>query len=151
MFLREAEHALVDPLHPTAFDYPWNLEPERLSTIVPTGPMGAWALVPAIMAGGSETVAHLTTLAFLWLAILATVSLGLQLGWTGHGPRRRGCSWPPAPRSSPWPAPPCRTSWPWRSAWPASSGWWRGAGVAASLRPCSPPSASGWRPWRERT
>lgn len=80
VFLREAEHALVDPLHPTAFDYPWNTRLERLSTIVPTGPMGAWVLVPAVWAGGSETVAHLTTLAFLWLAILATVSLGLQLG-----------------------------------------------------------------------
>jgi len=80
IFLKEAEHVLVDPLHPTAFEYPWNQEPERVSAIVPTGPVGAWILVPAVLAGGSEPVAHLITLAFLWLAILATVSLGLQLG-----------------------------------------------------------------------
>lgn len=80
VFLRAAEHALVDPLHPTAFDYAWNEAPERLSTIVPTGPIGPWSLVPTILVGGQEWAAHLTMLLCLLAAILATVSLGLRLG-----------------------------------------------------------------------
>lgn len=80
VFLAEARHALVDPLHPTAFEMAlWDL-PERLSTIVPPGPVMAWLLVPTILAGASEHVAHGTQLLLLLLGILATVSLALRLG-----------------------------------------------------------------------
>lgn len=78
VFLREAEHAISDPLHPTAFVMVWNEDAER---VVPTsGPLMAWLLVPTILAGGAEWVAHLGQLLFLTLALLATVSLGLRLG-----------------------------------------------------------------------
>ncbi len=78
VFLREAEHAAVDPLHPTAFEMVWSDTPAR---VAPTsGPVMAWLLVPAVLAGGSERVAHLVQLAMLALALLATVSLGLRLG-----------------------------------------------------------------------
>jgi len=80
VFLFEAEHALRDPLHPTAFEMAWTEVPQRISTIVPTGPVMAWLLVPTALAGGAEWVAHLTQLALLWVAILATVSLALRLG-----------------------------------------------------------------------
>jgi hypothetical protein len=80
VFLFEAEHALGDPLHPTAFEMAWTDVPQRISTIVPTGPVMAWLLVPAVLAGGAEWVAHLMQLAMLWVAILATVSLALRLG-----------------------------------------------------------------------
>lgn len=80
VFMREARHALQDPLHPTAFDMVWGEVPERVSQIVPTGPVMAWLLVPSALAGGVEWLAHLVQLAMLWLAILATVSLALRLG-----------------------------------------------------------------------
>jgi 4-amino-4-deoxy-L-arabinose transferase-like glycosyltransferase len=80
IFMREAEHALEDPLHPTAFVYPWFGAPRRVSEIAPSGPLGAWLLVPAALAGGSETIAHLTILAFLGAGIVACVTLALRLG-----------------------------------------------------------------------
>jgi 4-amino-4-deoxy-L-arabinose transferase-like glycosyltransferase len=78
VFLREAQHALSDPLHPTAFEMVWGDVPDR---VAPTsGPLMAWLLMPSMLVGGSETVAHLTQLAFLALAVLATVALGLRTG-----------------------------------------------------------------------
>jgi hypothetical protein len=78
VFLREAEHAVGDPLHPTAFEMVWSDTPAR---VAPTsGPVMAWLLVPAILAGGSERVAHLVQFAMLALALVATVSLGIRLG-----------------------------------------------------------------------
>lgn len=80
VFLFEARHALRDPLHPTAFEMTWTYVPERVSAFVPTGPVMAWLLVPTVLAGGSEAVAHTTQLLLVLLAILATVSLALRLG-----------------------------------------------------------------------
>jgi hypothetical protein len=81
-FLFSARHALVDPLHPTSFELTWDRVPERASRIAPTGPVMAWLLVPSVLAGGSESLAHLVSLAFLWVAALATVSLALRFGLT---------------------------------------------------------------------
>jgi hypothetical protein len=80
VFLREAGHALSDPLHPTAFEMVWGDAPAR---VAPTsGPVMAWLLVPVILAGGSERVAHLIQLGMVALALLATISLGVRLGLT---------------------------------------------------------------------
>ena len=81
VFLFEARHALADPLHPTAFEMTWRYSPERVSQLVPTGPIMAWLLVPSILAGGSEWIAHAIQLVMFCLAILATVSLGRRLGF----------------------------------------------------------------------
>ncbi|HET6922862.1 MAG TPA: hypothetical protein VFI16_06915 [Anaeromyxobacteraceae bacterium] len=78
VFLRQGEHAVQDPLHPSAFQMIWADVPARVSPT--SGTVMAWLLVPAILAGGSERVAHLAQLAMLALALLATVSLGLRLG-----------------------------------------------------------------------
>ena len=80
VFLFEARHALTDPLHPTAFEMAWNLRPERISAIVPTGPVMAWLLVPAVLSGHPEQVAHLVQILWLWVAIVGTVALALRLG-----------------------------------------------------------------------
>ena len=80
VFLFEARHALTDPLHPTAFEMPWNGAVGRVSSMVPTGPGMAWLLVPAVLSSHPEVVAHLLQLAMLWLAIVATVALALRLG-----------------------------------------------------------------------
>jgi len=79
VFLLEARHAVGDPLHPTAFDFPWNVKTERISAIVPTGPAMAWLLVPAVQSSHPEILAHLVQLGMLWIAIVATVGLALRL------------------------------------------------------------------------
>ncbi len=80
VFLFEANHALSDPLHPTAFEMNWDRVPERVSQIVPTGPVMAWLLIPSLLAGGSEWLAHVVQLAMVLIAIFATVSLALRFG-----------------------------------------------------------------------
>ena len=80
VFMREAMHALSDPLHPTAFDMVWTHKLERLSTIVPTGPFMAWLLLPAAALGGAEWAAHAMQILMLAVACVATVSLALRLG-----------------------------------------------------------------------
>lgn len=85
VFLREAEHAISDPLHPTAFVMVWGEDAHR---VAPTsGPLMAWLLAPAILAGDAEWPAHLVQLAFVAVAVLATVALALRLGlspaWSG--------------------------------------------------------------------
>jgi 4-amino-4-deoxy-L-arabinose transferase-like glycosyltransferase len=61
---------------------------ENAERVLPTsGPLMAWLLTPAILAGGAEWVAHLVQLLFLAVAIAATVALALRLGlspaWSG--------------------------------------------------------------------
>lgn len=81
LFLFQARHAMADPLHPTAFSIAWNEDvPERVSTMMPSGAVAAWLLLPTVAAGGAEWIAHGTVLVLLVLAALATVSLALRLG-----------------------------------------------------------------------
>ena len=80
LFLYQARHVLEDPLHPTAFDVVWSLEPHRMSALMASGPGMAYLLVPTLLLGGAEWVAHLTQLLFLGLAIVATASLVLGIG-----------------------------------------------------------------------
>lgn len=77
----QARHALVDPIHPAAFEMAWDGDVPVRATGA-TGPVVPWLLVPAAAAGAPEAVAHLTTLALLLVALAATVSLGLRLGLT---------------------------------------------------------------------
>lgn len=85
IFLNEARHAIHDPAHPTAFDLTWAEYPERVSQLVPSGPIQAWLLLPSVLAGGREWVAHAIALAMLWVGILATVSLARRLGLGSRG------------------------------------------------------------------
>jgi hypothetical protein len=80
MFLFQARHLLLDPLHPTAFDVVWSTTPERMSAIMASGPGMAYLLVPCVALGGAEWVAHLAQLAFFVLALIATASLAQRLG-----------------------------------------------------------------------
>jgi hypothetical protein len=79
LFLRQAEHALVEPLHPTAFVMTWDAQPMRMSSIMPSGPVMAWLLIPSAARGGVEWIGHLVGLAALLLAVLATVQLAFTL------------------------------------------------------------------------
>lgn len=79
-FLLQANHVLQDPLHPTAFDMVFHGVPTRLSSQLVSGPVMAWLLVPAVLAGGAEWIAHLIQAVFLGAGAVATVALGLRLG-----------------------------------------------------------------------
>jgi 4-amino-4-deoxy-L-arabinose transferase-like glycosyltransferase len=89
LFLKQAEHLLSDPLHPTAFEIVWSevAAPLRMSAIMPSGPTMAYLLVPCVRLGGTEWVAHLTQLLLFGLAILATAGLALRLGLDRAGAR----------------------------------------------------------------
>jgi len=84
LFLRQAEHVLDDPLHPTAFEMVWSEipQPTRMSAIMPSGPVMAYLLVPCVLAGGQEWVCHLVPFLLFALGIGATASLALRLGLT---------------------------------------------------------------------
>jgi len=78
LFLSQAQHILHDPLHPTAFQIVFHGAAQRYTSL--TGPVMAWVLVPSVLAGGAEWIAHLIQAAFLAAGAVATVALGLRLG-----------------------------------------------------------------------
>jgi hypothetical protein len=79
LFLKQAAHAVVDPLHPSAFHMVWDENvPVRVSSM--SGPVMPWLLVPAVLTKHPESVAHATQLVLFLLALLATVSLALRFG-----------------------------------------------------------------------
>jgi 4-amino-4-deoxy-L-arabinose transferase-like glycosyltransferase len=79
-FLLQAQQVLTDPLHPTAFDMVFHGERIRLSRDLVTGPVMAYLLVPAVMLGGAEWVAHAVEAMLLAAGGFFTVVLGLRLG-----------------------------------------------------------------------
>jgi len=83
VFMRQAEWVLTDPLHPSALTMVWSEVPRpmRLSQVMPTGPVMAWLLAPAALAGGSEIVAHVVQLLLLLVAIVEVAALALRLGY----------------------------------------------------------------------
>jgi hypothetical protein len=81
LFLRQAQHALVDPLHPQAFNIVWNFEVNRpASQILPGGVFVPYLLIPTALAGCREWVGHLTELVLLLAALFATALACLRLG-----------------------------------------------------------------------
>jgi len=53
LFLREAKHALVDPLHPAAFEQVWNAGDRlQLSQYLLGGTLPAYVLAPVAALGG---------------------------------------------------------------------------------------------------
>jgi len=79
-FLLQAQHLLKDPLHPTAFDMVFHGIPIRLSSRMVSGPVMAWLLVPSVLLGGAEWIAHLIQATFLAVGAVATAMLGMRLG-----------------------------------------------------------------------
>jgi hypothetical protein len=87
LFMLQAEHALHDPLHPTAFEVVWSEIPQRLSSIMPSGPVMAYLLLPAAALHGAEWLAHLAQWAMLALGLVATAALALRLGLSASAAR----------------------------------------------------------------
>jgi len=79
-FLLQAQHALHDPLHPTAFEVVSDGQRARLSSMLVTGPLMAWLLIPCAMAGGSESIAHLLQWLLVLVTVTATVRVAARLG-----------------------------------------------------------------------
>ncbi|MBI5545259.1 MAG: glycosyltransferase family 39 protein [Deltaproteobacteria bacterium] len=80
LFLFQARQALTTPLTPAATFTVWSTEVERLSSIMPSGPITAWLLTPAMALGGAEWAAHLAVWTLFLLGLWATVALALRLG-----------------------------------------------------------------------
>jgi hypothetical protein len=81
LYLREAQNALVDPLHPQAFNMVWSLDLDlRASQILPGGIAVPYLLIPAALAGCAEWAGHLTQLILLLAALFATALAALRLG-----------------------------------------------------------------------
>src|SRR6185369_9170808 len=74
------QHALHDPLHPTAFEVVSDGQRARLSSMLVTGPLMAWLLIPCAMAGGSESIAHLLQWLLVLVTVTATVRVAARLG-----------------------------------------------------------------------
>ena len=78
-FLLQAQHVLQDPLHPAAFDMVADGDRIRLSSMLTSGPVMAYLLVPSVVLDGAEWAAHLVQLLLMLVAVWATVALGLRL------------------------------------------------------------------------
>lgn len=87
LFMLQAQQLLRDPLHPTALDVVWAEVPQRLSAIMPSGPVMAYLLWPAAAHGGAEWLAHGVQLLMLALGLCATSALSLRLGYSALGAR----------------------------------------------------------------
>lgn len=78
-FLLQAKHILTDPLHPTAFEMVFHGIRGRNSEGMVSGPIMAILLIPSILSGGSERVAHLTQYLVLLIGLFSMASLALRL------------------------------------------------------------------------
>jgi hypothetical protein len=87
-FLTMADHMRADPLHPAAVQLSLDgFPPQWLSTGVWSGPVMPALLVPAVVAGGAEWLAHLSMLVVFLIGILATAALALRLQLSDTGAR----------------------------------------------------------------
>jgi hypothetical protein len=82
-FLAMARQIMQRPLHPMDFDLCWNVVENctKAYHLMPGNVLMGYALVPTVLGGASEWMAHLTQLAFAWVAIIAMSSLVLRFGW----------------------------------------------------------------------
>jgi hypothetical protein len=82
-FLTMARQIINHPMHPMDFDICWNtIEPcTKAYLLTPGNALMGYVLVPTILGGAREWMAHLTQLMLAWIAIVAMTSLIFRLGW----------------------------------------------------------------------
>jgi hypothetical protein len=82
-FLMMARQIVHSPTHPMNFDECWNLSTSctKAYLLTPGNALMGYVLVPTVLAGAHEWMAHLTQLLLAWVAITAMVSLTTRLGW----------------------------------------------------------------------
>jgi len=82
-FLTMAQQIVKHPMHPMDFQICWNFSNNSLRSggaLFGEEAQG-YALVPTVLGGAHEWMAHLTQLALVWIAVLAMTSLILRYGW----------------------------------------------------------------------
>jgi len=90
-YLTMAQQIVKHPVHPMDFEICWNNaslsgECRKASQFASGNPLlgqvgQGYVLVPTILGGAHEWMAHLTQLVLVWIAILAMTSLVFRLGW----------------------------------------------------------------------
>jgi hypothetical protein len=86
-FLTMAGQILKSPLRPMNFDICWNVLPYCVKAydLTPGNVLMGYALVPTVLGGSKEWMAHFTQLVFVWVSVLAMCSFVLRLRWSkGH-------------------------------------------------------------------
>jgi hypothetical protein len=82
-FLTMARQVIQHPTHPMDFTTCWNIGPDctKAYLLTPGNSLMGYVLVPTVLSGAHEWMAHLTQLMLVWVAVLAMASLTLRLGW----------------------------------------------------------------------
>lgn len=82
LFLQEAQHILVSPLHPMQTEICWNEDNwcGALSKTAPNNVLISYVWAPLVAASAPEWAFHACQILFLFAAILATVSLAFRFG-----------------------------------------------------------------------
>ncbi len=82
-FLTMARQILQHPTHPMDFDICWIAPPKctKAYLLTPGNALMGYVLVPTVLGGAHEWMAHLTQLVLVWIAVVAMASLALRLGW----------------------------------------------------------------------
>jgi hypothetical protein len=86
-FLKMAKQIVQHPMHPMDFDICWDNTVNCLKAynLTPGNALMGYVLVPTILGGAHEWMAHLTQLGLAWIAVVAMTSLILRSGWNrGH-------------------------------------------------------------------
>jgi hypothetical protein len=83
-FLDIARQILKSPLHPMNFVICWDILPycTKLYNQTPGNTLMGYALVPTVLSGAREWMAHISQLIFVWIAVVAMSSFVLRLGWS---------------------------------------------------------------------
>jgi hypothetical protein len=83
LYLRHAQHALTDPLHPSDFELIWNTGDRlQLKQLMIGSALPAYLLTPVAALGSREWIAHLYGWCFLCAFLLGTVLVSRRLGCT---------------------------------------------------------------------
>jgi hypothetical protein len=82
-FLMMARQIARHPTHPMDFTVCWNLSNDctKAYLLTPGNALIGYVLVPTVLGGAHEWMAHLTQLVLVWIAVLAMTSLVLRFGW----------------------------------------------------------------------
>src|SRR5215467_262970 len=82
-FVAMARQILKSPLHPMNYDLCWVNASRCLKAFELTSgnTLMGYALVPTVLGGAEEWMAHVTQLVFVWIAVLAMSALVLRMGW----------------------------------------------------------------------
>jgi hypothetical protein len=86
-FLKMANQIVKHPTHPMDFDICWDntVNCTKAYYLTPGNALMGYVLVPTVLGGAHEWMAHLTQLVLAWIAVVAMTSLILRFGWDrGH-------------------------------------------------------------------